>query len=124
MHTLTTDEISDLDLALQTTLSKGHTSCDTMTKEDFPLRSSAQTLELLLDSVENDMGMFVLRGFPVKNYTVEHMRMIYWGLGLHLGVAVSQSGKGMIGSPRLLFSLAFLAYIVINIHNRSVETTR
>lgn len=94
MHTLTSEEINDIDYALQTTLSKGHTSCDTMTQEGFPLRSSSQTLQLLLDQIENDMGMFVLRGFPVKKYSVDHLRMIYWGIGLHLGTAVSQSGKG------------------------------
>ena len=65
-----------------------------MTKEDFPLRTSGQTLQLLLDRVENDMGMFVLRGFPVKRYSKDEMRLIYWGIGLHLGTAVSQSGKG------------------------------
>ena len=96
MHVLTADEIADIDYALQITLQRGHNSCDTMTKEDFPLRSSAPTLDLLLASIENDMGMFVLRGFPVKNYTVEQMRMIYWGIGLHLGTAVSQSGKGKL----------------------------
>ena len=94
MHTLTAEEIDDIDHGLRVTLDRGHKSCDTMTKEDFPLRTSNQTLQLLLDRIENDMGMFVLRGFPVKKYSVEHLRMIYWGIGLHLGTAVSQSGKG------------------------------
>ena len=75
MHVLTAEEIADIDYALQIALQRGHTSCDTMTKEDFPLRSSAPTLDLLLASIENDMGMFVLRGFPVKHYTVEQMRV-------------------------------------------------
>jgi len=73
---------------------KKHQGCDTMTKEDFPLGVSQEALKHVLDRLENDMGLFVLRGLPASKYTKPQMRMIYWGLGLHLGMAVSQSGKG------------------------------
>lgn len=95
IHRLNTEEIEGLDHALRATLAKGHKSCETMTKDDFPLNKAASDmLELVLDKLENDMGMYVLRGIPVQNYTKDEMRMMYWGLGLHMGTSVSQSGKG------------------------------
>lgn len=94
MTRLSSDDVEDIDQALQYTLSKGHVSCSMMAKTDFPLRRFRYELGLLLDSIENDMGMFVLRGFPVSRYSKHHLRMIYWGIGLHLGIAVSQSGQG------------------------------
>jgi hypothetical protein len=94
MHRLTSDELADLDHALRSTQAKGHTGCGTMTKEDFPLPVSAPLLQQLLQKLENDMGMFVLRGIPVEQYSKAEMRMLYWGIGLHLGGVVSQSPKG------------------------------
>lgn len=93
IHRFTEQELADIDNALQTTLKK-HQGCDTMTKEDFPLGPSAQRLKHVLESLENDMGLYVLRGIPANKYTKPEMRMIYWGIGLHMGIAVSQSGKG------------------------------
>ncbi|OAL29917.1 hypothetical protein AYO22_01823 [Fonsecaea multimorphosa] len=94
IHRFTEEELKDIDHALQTTLSKGHKTCETMTKEDFPLGRSEKPLQQVLEHVENDMGLFVLRGIPASKYTKPEMRMIYWGIGLNMGVAVSQSGKG------------------------------
>lgn len=93
IHHFTQAELQDIDNALKTTL-ESHKDCETMTKEDFPLGQSQQTLQQVLDRLENGMGLFLLRGFPAKKYTKPQMRMIYWGLGLHLGTAVSQSGTG------------------------------
>ena len=75
--------------SVRVTLERGHLACDTMIKADFPLSAFNDTLQFLLDKVENDMGMFVLRGFPVTRYSTDQMRMIYWGIGLHLAIAVS-----------------------------------
>lgn len=102
LHALTSAEVDGLDEALRATQAKGHTACDTMTKEDFPLNTSmTKVLQQLLEHVENDMGMFVLRGIPVERYSKAEMRMLYWGIGLHLGKAVTQSGKGdLIGDVK------------------------
>ncbi|KAK4501513.1 hypothetical protein PRZ48_007322 [Zasmidium cellare] len=95
MHRLSSTEIEGLDKALRTSQSKGHNTCNTMTKEDFPLNAAmVEVLSQLLDHVENDMGMFVIRGIPYERYSKDEMRMLYWGIGLHLGTAVTQSGKG------------------------------
>jgi hypothetical protein len=100
IHRFTEEELRDIDNALQTTLAK-HKACHTMTKEDFPLGPSEKPLQQVLQQLENDLGMFVLRGIPAHKYTKPEMKMIYWGLGLHLGVALTQSGKGdVLGDVR------------------------
>jgi hypothetical protein len=94
LYVLTAEEVKDIGHALEITLKAGHRNCDTMTKKDFPLQSSLTAVAAVLDHIENDMGLFVLRGIPAERYSKDEMRMIYWGIGLHLGTAVSQSSKG------------------------------
>ena len=51
--------------------------------------------------LENDCGMFLIRGLPVERYSVEDMRLVYWALGKYLGRAVTQSSKGdVLGDVR------------------------
>ena len=93
MHVLSEAEIHDIDAALNVAKSAGHT-CETLTKESFPLSSLPATLALTREHLENELGIFVLRGFPVEKYSKADLRLIYWGVGLHMGTAVSQSSKG------------------------------
>lgn len=93
MHTLSLEEIADLDRALGVAKRAGH-SCATLTIEDFPLDRMRPTLDRLLNRLENGLGVFVMRGFPAQLYTKDDLRLLYWGVGLNLGTAVSQSHKG------------------------------
>lgn len=93
IHPLTAADAADLDRALRTAQAAGATLA-TLTRETFPLTVMADTLALCLDRIEHDLGLFVLRGLPVASYTKDELRMLYWGVGLHMGTAVSQSSKG------------------------------
>lgn len=93
IHVLTPDEIADVDQALRTAHKAGET-IDTLTRESFPLRVLPETLHRTMDRLENDLGLYVLRGLPVEPYTKDELRLIYWGIGLHMGTAVTQSFKG------------------------------
>jgi hypothetical protein len=62
-------------------------------KEDFPLPSFAQRLRLMSDEMESGRGFVLLRGLP-HTYTREDMEFAYWGIGTHLGTAVTQGGRG------------------------------
>ena len=93
IHVLSEAEVADVGHALSAARRSGCT-IETLTKEDFPLEVMGDTLKLTLDRLENGLGLFVLRGLPVDPYTKDELRMIYWGLGLHLGSAVTQSFKG------------------------------
>lgn len=93
IHRLTPAEVSDVEAALSAALRAG-TTIETLSKETFPLEVLPGTLTVTLNQLENDLGLFVLRGIPVEGYTTEELRLIYWGIGLYMGTAVTQSYKG------------------------------
>lgn len=93
IHVLSEAEIADIQGALSAAKAAG-AYFDTLTMESFPLGVLPETLGRTLDSLENDLGIFVLRGFPVQGYSKDDLRLIYWGIGLHMGTTVSQSNKG------------------------------
>lgn len=93
VHTLSADEIADIDRALQAAKRAGH-SCASLSKADFELPVLRERLDQVLDRMENGLGFVLLRGFPAERYTPEDMRLMYWGVGLQLGVPVSQSRQG------------------------------
>lgn len=51
-------------------------------------------LAAILEELMFGRGMVVLRGLPAARYGAEDMAMMYWGLGTHFGVALSQSALG------------------------------
>jgi hypothetical protein len=65
-----------------------------ITAEDLALRGIAAELEAWRDEVLHGRGFVVLRGLSHARYTPDDMATIFWGLGTHLGRAVSQSPMG------------------------------
>lgn len=65
-----------------------------MSTQTFVLQGFDELISEVRERLENGRGVVVLRGFPALNYNKEQLRLIYWGLGLYLGTAVSQSNKG------------------------------
>ncbi len=97
---LTDAQITDLDTALKSAKAGGAT-LPTLTREQFPLPSFAALIPEVQDRLENGRGIVVLRGLPALNYQKDDLRLMYWGLGKHLGTAVSQSSKGdLLGDVR------------------------
>ena len=73
----------------------------TLTRENFPLKGFDPLIDDVRNRLENGRGIVVLRGLPALEYGKDDLRMIYWGLGLYLGTAVSQSSKGdLLGDVR------------------------
>jgi TfdA family taurine catabolism dioxygenase TauD len=85
-------ELKELDAALQSVKRRGLDWVD-VTREDFPIPQFARELEAIAQELETGRGMILLRGLPLE-YSPEDLRMVYWGIGAHLGVAVSQGGSG------------------------------
>ncbi len=97
---LTPDQIAEIDAALRHTERRGLTLGD-MRKEDFPLPTFAADLVAMRTELQFGVGLQMYRGFPVRNYSKEQLRAIYWGLGLHLGAPLTQSRHGdVIGDVR------------------------
>ena len=64
------------------------------TKEQFPLQQLGIKLAEISNFVEKDAGVFLLRGIPVHDYSLEDMKLIYAGLGSYLGTLRAQSKTG------------------------------
>ena len=92
MRSFSPAELEELDAALTGVKRRGLDWLD-VTREDFPLPRFARALEGIAEELETGRGMILLRGLPL-GYSPEDLRLVYWGIGCHLGTAVSQGGRG------------------------------
>ena len=100
IHQLTAAELDALDGALKSARKTGQTFAS-LTMENFSLPALRPTFERVLQELENGLGFFVVRGLPAEKYTKDDLRLMYWGIGLHMGTAVTQSSRGdMLGDVR------------------------
>ena len=66
-------------------------------REQFPLSSEfVGRLHALRREALEGRGFFLLRGLPVADYSPWESAAAFWGMGLYLGEAVSQNGKGHV----------------------------
>ena len=93
VHILTPAEVADLDRAVVFARAR-EKPLDALTREDFPLTTLARAVERWLDELERGAGFLLVRGVPVERYGERDATLAYWGLGLHLGTAVSQNAAG------------------------------
>ncbi len=100
IHRFTEAEIAEIGDALAFAKRLGRTPAD-LAREDFPLPTLSAELARTLDELENGPGLRLLRGFPAARYDKPDLKFIYWGLGLYLGTAVTQSMAGdVLGDVR------------------------
>lgn len=71
----------------------GHDVVD-LTADQLPLGPLTAKIDALADQLLNGTGFVLLRGFPVEELSVEEAAIVFWAVGLHLGVPVSQSVMG------------------------------
>ena len=95
IHEFSADEISEIEQALRGAKARGKT-LDTLTREDFPLPTVSQRIAHARDFLENGKGIYQFRGISIDDYSKDDLRLLYWGLGRHIGTAVSQSKDGDI----------------------------
>jgi len=67
---------------------------------DFPLPTLHDRTAGWLEQI-NRRGFVLVRGVPVDELALDEVEQLYWGLGLHLGTAVSQNTDGdLLGHVR------------------------
>ena len=93
VYHLTESDIGTLESAAGAVLERGLPPMD-FERADFPLAALAGRLAPLLDQVENGRGFMVIRGLPVDRYDRPLIETIYWGLGCHFGMPISQNARG------------------------------
>lgn len=100
IHTFTPDEIAEIEAATEHALAAGKT-IPTLRKEDFPIPRVADRLAQARDVLENGPGIYQFRGINIEGYDKSVLRLMYWGIGLHMGTPVSQSKDGdLLGDVR------------------------
>ncbi len=93
-------ELDELDAALRAVRRRG-LDWPAMRREDFPVPRLARTLAEVSAELEDGRGLVLLRRLPVERYTEDELRIVYWGLGLHLGTPRHQNAQGeLIGDVR------------------------
>lgn len=85
-------ELAEIDAAVQGAKRRRLDWVD-VTREDFPLPAFSAELSRIAQELETGRGMILLRGLPLE-YSAEDLRLAYWGIGTHLGTAVTQGGRG------------------------------
>ena len=74
-----------------------------ITRQDFALPAFGPVLEDLREEIIHGRGFVFLRGLPVAGRSIYQQAAAFWGLGSHVGRAVSQNGKGhLLGHVRNL----------------------
>jgi hypothetical protein len=60
----------------------------------FPIPRFRPKLDAAARRLERGCGFVMLRGLPAERLPQDLVEVIYWGIGVHLGVGVSQSAAG------------------------------
>lgn len=92
-YEFTNAEIDELEAAATPLDASGVDLLD-IRADHFPLPTLGPKLTAWRQEVLHGCGFQLLRGIPLQRYTLRQAAIIYWGIGLHIGQAVSQNGKG------------------------------
>lgn len=93
VETLTPSEVNELVEAVTRVELAGTAMLD-MTAADFALPTLGPRMVALAAELDRGRGFWLLRGFPIDQFTERQAAFGYWGLGLHMGAPVSQNARG------------------------------
>ena len=93
-------EVEEL-MAARATARARSTDRTAWNRQDFPLPRLRVEVAAWLVALDRGRGFLLLRGLPVAEIGPEAAADLYWGLGLHMGRAVSQNTDGdLLGHVR------------------------
>ncbi len=92
---LSPDDVGELESAARHYLSQNK-DIGEIQRNEFPLDQFGQHLQKLRSKLINGVGVEVIRGLPIANYSTEFAATIFCGIGSHLGSARSQNAQGHI----------------------------
>lgn len=100
IHELSEQEAADIDAALAHAKRTGK-ALAALHRDDFPLPRLQPAIARCMSELDRGRGFVLLRGVPVWRYSEADAALVYWGLGLHMGTAVSQNAAGdLLGHVR------------------------
>jgi hypothetical protein len=100
VYRLNEAEIAELERALASAKALGLELGD-ICRENFQLPTLEPVIHGWVNDLHHGRGFVLVRGFPAERYTEEENSIIYWGIGQHLGIPVSQNADGdLLGHVR------------------------
>jgi hypothetical protein len=100
IHRLTSAEVEDIERALAHARGTG-LAMSQLAREDFPLPVLGAAIARWMQTLQEGRGFLNVKGIPVECHDEEEIAWIYWGIGLHMGTAVSQNAAGdLLGHVR------------------------
>ena len=93
LYHLTPADLAEIDHAVRHVNAAGLVPPN-FTRTDFAVPEFGHKLASLARDLEHGRGFFLLRGLPVDRYSLDTIKTIYWGIGVHLGVPVFQNTRG------------------------------
>ncbi len=93
IYVLSETEIAELTEAVEAASSRGGDIKDT-TLADFRMPTLGPALADIRGELIDGRGFVLIRGVPVASYSRAQSALAFWGIGLHLGLPVSQNADG------------------------------
>jgi hypothetical protein len=90
---LSETDIAELDAAVARIEAQDLDVLD-ITKDNFALPNFGKKLAAIQDRLQHGVGFAMIRGIPVDRYSRRQSAIAYFGIGSHLGEAVSQNARG------------------------------
>jgi len=95
IYRISAEDARDLERATATALGSGKDILN-VAATDFPLGAFGEKLSVFREEMLRGRGFKLLRGLPIEDKPVLETAMQFWGIGAHLGHAVSQNAKGHV----------------------------
>ena len=95
LYQLTSDDVRELEAAA-THFQNLDIDIGEISKETFPLATFCVHIAGLKQTLLSGVGIEVLRGLPIENYSQAFAATIFCGIGAHIGSARSQNADGHI----------------------------
>jgi hypothetical protein len=95
VHQLDDAQVSELDKVVRQADARG-LDITQLKSEDFSFSTLNSLLKKVETTVLDGIGVFLIRGIPVEQYTIRQSAIAFWALGTKLGLPVSQNGKGHV----------------------------
>jgi hypothetical protein len=94
LHRFTPSELAEIDRALRHALAAGDLDVPQITAATFPLEELGVYLRGLPERLRRGPGFVMLRGLPLRKYSLDDLARIYVGLGSYIGAPINQSHAG------------------------------
>lgn len=95
IYRLSGNDIAELDAAVAA-IESSNIDIAAIEEADFPLPALHGKLKEIARQVLDGRGVALIKGVPVDRYSRREAAIAYWGMGIRLGVPVSQNGKGHV----------------------------